>query len=326
MRIKPATRDGKRLRHLNAKGSISSVPSIVVPSVLVREGEKDCFLAVLVVALARLRKALHHADEKNWSLQLQPQHNPLSLLDPTMIRSLVQARPTRAAFSSLAPAQRSFSTAPSVLQEERPSTTHFGFRDVPSSSKESLVANVFSSVASSYDIMNDAMSLGIHRLWKNHFVSRLDPCGGIHILDVAGGTGDIALRLLDHARTKHVDRDTKVTLLDINPEMLREGMVRFKRDTMYWNTPQLAFQLGNAESLDSVMEVPPAKTRLHKQLPALQSVGIPSESVDLYTIAFGIRNCTHIDKVLQEAHRVLKPGGVFACLEFGKVGNPILNE
>lgn len=174
--------------------------------------------------------------------------------------------------------------------------------------------------------MNDAMSLGIHRLWKNHLVNRLDPRGGIHVLDVAGGTGDIAQRILDHARTKHVDRETKVTMLDINPEMLREGMVRFKRDTMYWNTPQLAFQLGNAESLDGTMDVPPPRTRLHKTLPELKSIPIESESVDLYTIAFGIRNCTHIDRVLQEAYRVLKPGGVFACLEFGKVANPVLNE
>ncbi|CAO1622215.1 unnamed protein product [Sympodiomycopsis kandeliae] len=235
---------------------------------------------------------------------------------------------------------RPFITTPHALsqsnQDRRPpstssnshtdDTTHFGFQDVPSSSKESLVANVFSSVASSYDLMNDAMSLGIHRLWKNHFVSKLDPRGGISVLDVAGGTGDIGLRILDHARLNHIDRDIKVTMLDINPEMLREGMVRFKRDTMYWNTPQLNFQLGNAESLDATMEVPLPKKRLHKTLPELVSKPIESESIDLYTIAFGIRNCTHIDKVLQEAHRVLKPGGVFACLEFGKVNNPLLKE
>jgi 2-methoxy-6-polyprenyl-1,4-benzoquinol methylase len=101
--------------------------------------------------------------------------------------------------------------------------------------------------------MNDAMSLGIHRLWKAHFVSKLDPRGGINVLDVAGGTGDIALRILDHARLKHIDRETKVTMLDINPEMLREGMKRIKRESMYWNTPQIDYQLGNAEALHSSM-------------------------------------------------------------------------
>ncbi|GAA5984864.1 hypothetical protein JCM11641_005445 [Rhodosporidiobolus odoratus] len=180
-------------------------------------------------------------------------------------------------------------------------TTHFGFRDVPEQLKESLVKGVFSSVASSYDVMNDAMSLGIHRLWKDHYVSKLDPHGGLKCLDVAGGTGDIALRLLDHAREKYGDRELSVQMLDINPEMLEEGKKRFAR-TMYHATPQVSFTLGNAEDLSN----------------------IPSNSLDLYTIAFGIRNCTHIDRVLSEAHRVLKPGGVFSCLEFSKVHNPVL--
>ncbi|GAA6001309.1 hypothetical protein JCM10207_006602 [Rhodosporidiobolus poonsookiae] len=180
-------------------------------------------------------------------------------------------------------------------------TTHFGFRDVPEQLKESLVRGVFSSVASSYDVMNDAMSLGIHRLWKDHYVSKLDPHGGLKCLDVAGGTGDIALRILDHAREKYGDRELSVTMLDINPEMLEEGKKRFAK-TMYHGTPQVGFILGNAEDLST----------------------IPDNSLDLYTIAFGIRNCTHIDRVLKEAHRVLKPGGVFSCLEFSKVHNPVL--
>lgn len=192
------------------------------------------------------------------------------------------------------------------------------------------VGSVFSSVASSYDMMNDAMSLGIHRLWKNHFVEMLNPRGGIQCLDVAGGTGDIALRLLDHARTKHLDRETRVTVLDINPQMLIEGQKRLK-ETMYWNTPQIKFQLGNAEALDKTMEVPerpnpPASTRKNPILPPLVSEPIASESMDLYTIAFGIRNCTHIDQVIREAYRVLKPGGIFACLEFGKVSVPFLAQ
>jgi 2-methoxy-6-polyprenyl-1,4-benzoquinol methylase len=94
------------------------------------------------------------------------------------------------------------------------------------------VKGVFSSVAASYDVMNDAMSLGIHRLWKDHYVKKMDPHGGMRCLDVAGGTGDIAIRLLDHARDKWADRDTHVQVLDINPEMLEEGKKRFAK-TMY---------------------------------------------------------------------------------------------
>jgi hypothetical protein len=105
---------------------------------------------------------------------------------------------------------------------------------VPTESKETLVKNVFSSVASSYDLMNDAMSLGVHRLWKDEFISTLAPgsSGPIRCLDVAGGTGDIALRILDYARNNHYDRETTVDVLDINANMLKEGEKRFKL-TMY---------------------------------------------------------------------------------------------
>jgi len=181
-------------------------------------------------------------------------------------------------------------------------TTHFGFQTVPTESKESLVKNVFSSVASSYDLMNDAMSFGVHRLWKDEFISTLAPGSGgpIRCLDVAGGTGDIALRILDYAREKHYDRETSIDILDINPNMLKEGQKRFKQ-TMYHNTPQVSFHAGNAQELD-----------------------LTSNTYDLYTIAFGIRNCTDIPAVLREAYCVLKPGGTFACLEFSKVNNPLL--
>ncbi|MBW0481158.1 hypothetical protein O181_020873 [Austropuccinia psidii MF-1] len=182
--------------------------------------------------------------------------------------------------------------------------THFGYQEVPQSEKETLVGKVFSSVASSYDLMNDAMSLGIHRLWKDHFVKSLDPCGQIHCLDVAGGTADIGLRILDHARLVHSNRDVKVTILDINPKMLEEGQKKVNQ-TMYYGGNQIGFKLGNAENLRGQIE---------------------DESVDLYTIAFGIRNCTNINKVLQEAYRVLKKGGRFSCLEFGKVENPLLSN
>jgi len=182
--------------------------------------------------------------------------------------------------------------------------THFGFRTVLEEDKEHLVRNVFSSVASKYDLMNDAMSMGAHRLWKDDFVSSLKPGskGPIKCLDVAGGTGDIALRILDYAREKYADRETTVDIADINPEMLKEGYTRFKK-TMYHNTPQVSFTEANAQDMPH----------------------ISSNTYDLYTIAFGIRNCTSVPAVLKEAHRVLKPGGTFACLEFSKMTNPVLN-
>ncbi|KAI0771159.1 ubiE/COQ5 methyltransferase family-domain-containing protein [Trametes elegans] len=185
-------------------------------------------------------------------------------------------------------------------------TTHFGFKTVPEEQKESLVRNVFESVASSYDVMNDAMSLGVHRLWKDDFVARLKPGarGPQRCIDVAGGTGDIALRILDFAREKYADRETSVDVVDINGEMLKEGYKRFKK-TMYHNTPQIAFKEANAQSM------PEAE--------------FPSNTYDLYTIAFGIRNCTSVPDVLKEAYRVLKPGGTFACLEFSRVNNPLLS-
>jgi len=190
------------------------------------------------------------------------------------------------------------------------STTHFGYKQVPTASKESLVKDVFSSVASSYDVMNDAMSLGVHRLWKDDFVAKLNPGNptlGVQTrcIDVAGGTGDIALRILDWAREEHADRDLHVDVVDINPDMLKEGQKRFRR-TMYHDTPQMSFHVGNAQ--------------------ALTPENFPSNTYDLYTIAFGIRNCTSIPDVLREAHRVLKPGGTFACLEFSKVNNPLFAQ
>ena len=120
------------------------------------------------------------------------------------------------------------------------STTHFGYKDVPISAKESLVKGVFSSVASSYDLMNDAMSFGVHRLWKDDFIANLNPGNAklgvqTRCIDVAGGTGDIALRILDWAREAHADRDLRIDVVDINPDMLEEGRKRFRR-TMYHNS------------------------------------------------------------------------------------------
>jgi 2-methoxy-6-polyprenyl-1,4-benzoquinol methylase len=157
--------------------------------------------------------------------------------------------------------------------------------------------------------MNDLMSLGIHRLWKDHFVRSLDPGlnpilssspsspSPLNILDIAGGTGDIAFRLLDHATQVHNDTTARVTVADINPSMLAAGRARLA-SSPYAPSHRLSFIEANAEHLTSV---------------------VPSASVDLYTVAFGVRNFTDIPAALAEAHRVLKPGGVFACLEFSKV-------
>jgi 2-methoxy-6-polyprenyl-1,4-benzoquinol methylase len=163
--------------------------------------------------------------------------------------------------------------------------------------------------------MNDLMSLGIHRLWKDYFVRSLNPgfgssptpstgpsCPGWSILDIAGGTGDIAFRLLDHAHNINHSPQTAVTVADINPSMLSEGKKR-ALTTPWAKSPSLSFLLADAEKLDS----------------------IPSDSIDLYTVAFGIRNFTNKEVALREAFRVLKPGGVFACLEFSDVTNLLFN-
>ncbi|KAI9481338.1 MAG: UbiE/COQ5 methyltransferase [Benjaminiella poitrasii] len=203
-------------------------------------------------------------------------------------------------------ARRSFFTAGiQRIQQENATgkTTHFGFRDVAEEEKENLVHNVFANVASKYDVMNDAMSLGIHRIWKDEFIRSMAPGPGTKLLDVAGGTGDIALKFLDYCKNIHHDNTATVKLVDINAHMLEEGKKRFQK-TQYANTNQASFLVQNAEHLDD----------------------IPDESMDVYTIAFGIRNCTHVDKVVKEAYRVLKKGGRFMCLEFSKVDNPLIGK
>lgn len=148
-----------------------------------------------------------------------------------------QHAPTTSSSSSAAGSTPNVSSNLSSGEPQGSRTTHFGFKTVPEEQKEDLVRNVFESVASSYDVMNDAMSLGVHRLWKDEFVARLQPGarGAKRCIDVAGGTGDIALRILDYAREKHADRETSVDVVDINGEMLKEGFKRFKK-TMYHNS------------------------------------------------------------------------------------------
>ncbi len=175
-------------------------------------------------------------------------------------------------------------------------TASFGYREVPEAEKEHLVKEVFSSVARNYDIMNDLMSMGVHRLWKDAMVEWLNPQAGWHILDVAGGTGDIAFRMAEFARAR--GGEAEITVCDINADMLNEGVRRAKEK----GEKHIAWACGNAETLP-----------------------IPDGTMDAYTIAFGIRNVTHIDRALAEARRVLKPGGRFLCLEFSRVVMPFLD-
>jgi demethylmenaquinone methyltransferase/2-methoxy-6-polyprenyl-1,4-benzoquinol methylase len=157
----------------------------------------------------------------------------------------------------------------------------FGFEEVAPEEKTRRVGEVFSSVASRYDLMNDLMSGGLHRRWKDQLVRRVKPRRGEHVLDMAGGTGDVAFRL---AR-----RGARVTVADINPDMLEVGRSRARQHRV----EGLVWAEANAEKLD-----------------------FAGKSFDAYMIAFGIRNVTDIPAALVEAHRVLKLGGRFFCLEF----------
>eukprot|EP00752_Nemacystus_decipiens_P005583 g5052.t1 len=210
--------------------------------------------------------------------------------------------------------------------------THFGFQQVPSEMKKGMVKGVFTSVAHNYDVMNDLMSAGMHRVWKDEFVNMLGIAPGYEagssapkVLDVAGGTGDIAFRMADELRpyifgpsstVAAADTDTGggadlekggssdssdsegplLTISDINPDMLEVGEqragARFSRETL----DMMQFVQADAEALP-----------------------FEDNSFHLYTIAFGLRNVTDVDKALREAHRVLKPGGRFMCLEFSRV-------
>ncbi|BBN13136.1 demethylmenaquinone methyltransferase / 2-methoxy-6-polyprenyl-1,4-benzoquinol methylase [Marchantia polymorpha subsp. ruderalis] len=206
--------------------------------------------------------------------------------------------------------------SPRLLQARNTSSsaeshaTSFGFRQVSEEQKGKLVGEVFESVASKYDVMNDLMSLGLHRLWKDRLVSKLCPFPGMQHLDVAGGTGDVAFDVLEainrvEQRSLQVlpaeadaEDETRVYVCDINPAMLEVGKQRAKKRGLA-GLPSLQWVEGNAEHLD-----------------------FKDESMDGYTIAFGIRNVTHIDRALKEAHRVLKKGGRFLCLELSHVSMP----
>ncbi|MBT3658146.1 MAG: bifunctional demethylmenaquinone methyltransferase/2-methoxy-6-polyprenyl-1,4-benzoquinol methylase UbiE [Rhodospirillaceae bacterium] len=172
-------------------------------------------------------------------------------------------------------------------------TTHFGYREVPAAEKASLVREVFDNVAPRYDLMNDLMSFGVHRLWKDALIDWLAPRPGMTLVDVGGGTGDIAFKFLKRG-------GSAVQVVDINEEMLAHGrdrsLDRGILDGITWTH-------GNAETLP-----------------------LDDSSVDAYTSAFCLRNVTHLEKALSEARRVLKPGGRFICLEFSHVTLPTLKK
>ncbi|XP_067938812.1 ubiquinone/menaquinone biosynthesis C-methyltransferase UbiE-like isoform X2 [Watersipora subatra] len=180
--------------------------------------------------------------------------------------------------------------------------THFGFETVPETEKVEKVYEVFKNVAETYDLMNDVMSVGIHRLWKDEFVHQLVPHDGMKLIDVAGGTGDIAFRYMKYrgsSTTAGIGK-REVTVCDINEHMLKVGE---RRANEQYLTEGISWLQGNAESLP-----------------------VSSNTYDAFTIAFGIRNCTNIPKVLSEAYRVLKPGGRFMCLEFSEMTIPVLQS
>ena len=177
-------------------------------------------------------------------------------------------------------------------------TTHFGFRDVALEDKQTLVNDVFHSVASRYDLMNDLMSMGLHRVWKELMINALNPPRGdrpFALLDVAGGTGDIAFRA-----AKAAGPGFRATVCDINSDMLEVGRERAAARQL---DGRVSFVEGNAEAL-----------------------AFSNSSFDAYTIAFGIRNVPRIDLALGEAFRVLKPGSRFLCLEFSTVDMPGLDR
>ena len=173
-------------------------------------------------------------------------------------------------------------------------TTHFGFQDVPEVDKAGMVHGVFSRVASKYDLMNDLMSLGIHRIWKDAMMDWLAPQPGQRLLDVAGGTGDVAFRFLKRAP------GASAVVCDMTEPMLIEGRKRAEAERL---AASLDWVVGDAMALP-----------------------LPHASFDVYTISFGIRNVTRIPDALAEAYRVLKPGGRLMVLEFSQIPNDLVQR
>ncbi len=180
------------------------------------------------------------------------------------------------------------------MTDENQSTTHFGNQTVPESEKAGMVHGVFTSVASKYDIMNDLMSGGVHRLWKDAMMDWLAPRAGQRLLDVAGGTGDVSFRFLGRAPS------ARAVVCDMTESMLIAGRKRAEADHL-------------AERLDWVVG---------------DAMALPfeSNSFDVYTISFGIRNVTRVQDALNEAYRVLRPGGRLMVLEFSQIPNELMQK
>jgi demethylmenaquinone methyltransferase/2-methoxy-6-polyprenyl-1,4-benzoquinol methylase len=179
-------------------------------------------------------------------------------------------------------------------EDRNAAKTDFGFRKVRRDEKAGLVQGLFDSVADRYDLMNDLMSLGVHRLWKQAMLDWLAPRAAMRIIDVAGGTGDIAFRVLDRAP------GARVTVADLSPRMVAVGRDR-------------AIDHGYLDNIDWICA-------------SAESLPFPDQCFDAYTVAYGIRNVTDIAQTLSEARRVLKPGGRFLCLEFSHVTWPLLDK
>jgi len=175
-------------------------------------------------------------------------------------------------------------------------TTHFGYATVPVAEKAGLVQGLFSDVAGSYDLMNDFMSFGVHRLWKDALIDWIRPKAGQRFIDLAGGTGDIAFRLARHLK----GRQAALAVCDLTPAMLVEGAKRAEKKS---SLGPLTWVAGDATALP-----------------------FADGSADVVTMAFGLRNVAEPPKAMAEIHRVLRPGGRFFCLEFSKVVLPLLNQ
>jgi demethylmenaquinone methyltransferase/2-methoxy-6-polyprenyl-1,4-benzoquinol methylase len=188
---------------------------------------------------------------------------------------------------------------PALRRYDRDMAATFGFRDVDPAEKPRLVRGVFDKVASRYDLMNDLMSAGVHRLWKDAVAARLNPQPGETIIDCAGGTGDMARRFARMARRAQERRggpDARIFVLDYNGEMVSAGRAK-------GGEPEIAWGVGDAQALP-----------------------LPDASADAYVISFGIRNVTDVQAALVEARRVLKPGGRFLCLEFSRPATEALRK